>query len=42
MLTECDVKKHDTEERVGKAMTVLGLVTTGLTILVLFIGWLLN
>lgn len=42
MLTNFDAHEVDTEERVGKFMVVLGAVLTGLTLLVLFLGWLMH
>ena len=42
MLIHFDAHEDDAEERVGKFMVVLGAALTGLTVLVLFIGWVLG
>lgn len=42
MMTNWDLDEHDDEERIGKAMVVIGAVAALLTLLVLGIGWILN
>jgi hypothetical protein len=42
MLTHFDAHEDDAEERVGKFMVVLGAVLTGLTLLVLVVGWVMH
>ncbi|MEW5787664.1 MAG: hypothetical protein AB1899_07400 [Pseudomonadota bacterium] len=42
MMTDLDGREAGMEERVGKFMVVLGAVLTGLTLLVVFLGWLMR